>query len=315
MIRSLLLISFIALIIACNESENNEAGRPDVFVVVLGIAQDAGYPQAGCNKACCEPVWNGKVRKEKVVSLGVVDLPNNKVWLFDATPDFKEQLQMLLGYLPEPNISSLAGIFLTHAHIGHYTGLMELGHEAMGASDIPVYVMPKMKSYLENNGPWAQLVSYQNINLIPIQNDSVISLTPDLVLKPMQVPHRDEYSETVGYQVKSSKKSFLFIPDINKWSVWQKDIVLEVSQVDHAFLDGSFYSGDELPNRDMSEIPHPFIPETISGFSESPDSIKNKVVFIHFNHTNPLIHDKNEAAKVRESGYRIAREGDILSLN
>jgi pyrroloquinoline quinone biosynthesis protein B len=315
MIRSLLLSCLILSFITCNENVNKEVIQPDVFVVVLGIAQDAGYPQAGCNKSCCEPVWKGEVRKEKVVSLGVVDLPNNKVWLFDATPDFKEQLQELLSYLPEPNINSLAGIFLTHAHIGHYTGLMQLGHEAMGASQVPVYVMPKMKAYLENNGPWGQLVSYENIKLLPLQNDSTFSLTQDLALTPMKVPHRDEYSETVGYHVKSRKSSFLFIPDINKWSVWDKDIVAEVSQVDHAFLDGSFYSGRELPNRDMSEIPHPFVPETISRFSQSPDSIKNKVVFIHFNHTNPLIHDNSEASTVRESGYRIAREGDIFTLN
>eukprot|EP00957_Ditylum_brightwellii_P156501 11911053-Ditylum_brightwellii.AAC.1 len=64
------------------------------------------------------------------------------------------------------------GIFLTHAHIGHYTGLMYLGREALGAVDVPVYAMPRMRSFLKNNGPWSQLVSLGNINIQNLEEKS-----------------------------------------------------------------------------------------------------------------------------------------------
>ena len=41
------------------------------------------------------------------------------------------------------------GIFLTHAHIGHYSGLIHLGKEALGAKGISVYAMPKMSFFLK----------------------------------------------------------------------------------------------------------------------------------------------------------------------
>lgn len=107
--------------------------------------------------------------------------------MFEATPDFKEQLHQLTK---ESSDTEFFGIFLTHAHIGHYTGLMHLGHEVMGANNVPVYVMPRMKSYLEKNGPWSQLVDYGNIVLKRLQADSNIVLTENLTVTPFLVPHR-----------------------------------------------------------------------------------------------------------------------------
>lgn len=115
-------------------------------LLVLGVAQDAGYPQAGCRKACCDRVWRGETAGRYVACLALVDPGAKQAWLFDATPSFREQLREL-----EDRGLNLAGIFLTHAHIGHYTGLMQLGHEAMGARNVPVYAMPRMKAYLETN--------------------------------------------------------------------------------------------------------------------------------------------------------------------
>ena len=46
-------------------------------------------------------------------------------------------------------ITNLSGVFLTHAHIGHYTGLMNFGNEAMGTKELPVFCMPKMKSFFK----------------------------------------------------------------------------------------------------------------------------------------------------------------------
>ncbi len=304
----------VLLIAGCTLTGQKQEVNPDVFIVVLGIAQDGGYPQTDCRKECCLPAWQGAVKPEKVVSLGLVDRKANKVYLFDATPDFREQLHVLLGYLADGSLANVGGIFLTHAHIGHYTGLMHLGREAVGARGVPVYAMPRMQTFLTANGPWSQLVSLQNISLKPLAADSLINLSDRLSIEPMLVPHRDEYTETVGFRINYGSNAALFIPDIDKWGKWDKDIIEEVKKVNYAFLDATFYSDTELPNRNMGEIPHPFVPETMALFATQPDSIKRRIVFIHFNHTNPLLKESTAAKTVTKNGFGVAREGGEFSL-
>jgi pyrroloquinoline quinone biosynthesis protein B len=281
------------------------------FITVLGIAQDGGYPQAGCTAEHCLRHWRGEEKKRQVVSLGLTDQASGQNWLFEATPDFTAQLQQLQQ---ASGSSNLSGIFLTHAHMGHYAGLLQLGREAMGAQGMPVYVMPKMKAFLETNAPWSQLVSLGNIKLILMEADQPIQLTSNLRVIPLKVPHRDEFSETVGFRIETAEKSLLFIPDIDKWPLWNRDIRTEVARVDVALLDATFYQEGELPNRNMSEIPHPFVAETISLFSPLSECEKRKVKFIHFNHTNPLIFEGPEREQVKNLGFGVATEGERIEL-
>ena len=81
----------------------------------------------------------------------------------------------------KPNLS---GIFLTHAHMGHYTGLMWLGKEVMGAAKVPVHAMPRMAAYLRSNGPWSQLVKLENIELREMRAGEAVPM-PGLVVTPL----------------------------------------------------------------------------------------------------------------------------------
>ncbi|MGK0366554.1 MAG: pyrroloquinoline quinone biosynthesis protein B [Saprospiraceae bacterium] len=322
--RNFLLLFVTCLLVSCSpEKPVHEAKQvvpvkpntPDVFLTVLGIAQDAGYPQAGCQKACCEAVRNGKEKVKRVSCLGLVDKKTGQTYLLDATPDFREQLFELNAHLTDNQKSTPTGIFLSHAHIGHYTGLMQLGREAMGAKNVDVYSMPRMQDFLTNNGPWSQLVSLQNIKLQVMKAEKSIHLSDNLSITPFLVPHRDEFSETVGFRIEGKEKSALFIPDIDKWEKWEKDIKTEIQKVDYAFLDGTFYSNGELPGRDMSQIPHPFIEESIDLFSDLTDDEKKKVFFIHLNHTNPLLRKYSEEFEVfSKLGFGLAGEGMIFGL-
>ena len=181
------------------------------------------------------------------------------------------------------------GIFLTHAHIGHYTGLMYLGKEATNAKKVPVYAMPKMGGFLEQNGPWNQLVTNNNITLKKLENNKAIVLSENLKVIPFTVPHRDEYSETVGYTIIGPNKTALFIPDIDKWEKWETNIIAAISKVDYAFIDATFYDAEEINNRDISQIPHPFVIESMALFDNLSETQKKKIHFIHFNHTKPFI--------------------------
>lgn len=283
------------------------------YLTVLGVAQDGGYPHIGCQKNCCLSVYKNKAKRKNVVSLGLVDLENQQKWLFDATPDMHTQLANLeLNHFQKEQI--IDGVFITHAHIGHYTGLMYFGREALGKKNIPVFAMPKMQEFIKNNGPWNQLIALENILLKNLQNDSTIVLNNKLKVTPFLVPHRDEYSETVGFKITGNKKSALFIPDIDKWDFWKKDIIEEVKKVDYAFLDATFFNQSEV-KRAMTEVPHPFVAETVALFKDESLVTKNKIYFIHFNHTNPALQkNSKERISVEKLGFHFANEGDKFEL-
>ncbi|MFK8038765.1 MAG: MBL fold metallo-hydrolase [Crocinitomicaceae bacterium] len=283
-------------------------------LIVLGNVQDAGSPHAACKKECCKDLFINPDPTRKVVSLGLIDPIDSSTYLFEATPDMTSQMKHLTK-IGNNNNEVPNAIFLTHAHIGHYTGLMYLGKEAMNANGVNVYAMPRMASYLTNNGPWSQLVDNNNISLVPIASDSAIQLNQALQVIPFKVPHRDEYSETIGYKIIGPNKSALFIPDIDKWSKWEKNIIEEVKQIDYAFIDATFYDGAEINNRDISEIPHPFIVETMALFKDVPTNEKNKIYFIHLNHTNPGLDAGSDQKKtILESGFHIAEYGHVFGM-
>jgi pyrroloquinoline quinone biosynthesis protein B len=295
-------------------SSHTSFAQDEVFIVVLGVAQDAGYPQANCYQPHCMRAWENPELKRLTSSIAVVDRTDESKYLFDATPDLREQLYRLHVIAPDPQYT-LEGVFLTHGHIGHYSGLMHFGHEASGSRNVPVYAMPRMREYLENNGPWSQLVNYQNIRLSTLGDEQAVRLSERVTVTPMLVPHRDEYTETVGYRIEGPHRSALFIPDISKWDRWETDVRDLIRSVDYALLDGSFFADGELGNRDMSEIGHPFVSESMSLFADMSEEEKSRVIFIHMNHTNPLlIEGSAQQQQVESRGFRIARPGLRLPL-
>ncbi len=311
-----LFIGWSCFIIGCTTTPKKLLQTQTPYLIVLGVAQDAGYPQIGCTKECCSRAWNHPALKKFPVSLALVDPVNKKWWLLEATPDIKEQLQLFqtltnsaYNFLPD-------GIFLTHGHIGHYTGLMQLGKEAMNSDRVTVHAMPRMKIYLANHGPWSQLVNLNNILLTDLITDSAVSLSENISITPFLVPHRDEFTETVGFTIQSGKHKTLFIPDIDKWNQFDRNISELIKQSNLALLDGTFYSQDELPGRKMSEIPHPFIEESFLQFAAFSANEKKKIHFIHFNHTNPLLNeDSDEYKKTILNGFYVAKQGETLLLN
>ena len=273
-------------------------------LVVLGTLQDGGSPHMGCVKDCCAT----ERPNDYVVSLGVID--ESKHLLFDASPDIVEQTNYLQSISPAKELE----IFLTHAHMGHYAGLIHLGRESANTNQIPVYAMPRMVQFLQNNGPWSQLVDLENISIQPIQNKTPVFISPRLKVTPLVVPHRDEFSETVGYLIVGQSKRALYVPDIDKWDLWDIDINTLVTQVDYAFIDATFFEDGEIP-RPMSEVPHPFVEESITRFKSLAIEEKNKIYFIHLNHTNPARDPFYEGRiAIEKQGYHFATFGMRFSL-
>ena len=274
-------------------------------LVVLGTLQDGGSPHMGCMKSCCA----SEKPNDYVVSLGVID--ESKHLIFDASPDIVSQTNYLQLISPAKDLE----IFLTHAHMGHYVGLIHLGRESANTKNTPVYAMPRMAQFLQNNGPWSQLIDLENISIKPLQNKTPVSVSPRLSITPLIVPHRDEFSETVGYLIAGQSKRALYIPDIDKWDLWETDINTLLTQVDYAFLDATFFEDGEI-SRPMSDVPHPFVEESIMRFKSLAVEEKSKIYFIHLNHTNPA-RDANfdDRRAIEEKGYHFATFGMRFSLD
>ena len=307
------LICLLLLFLNCEQNKplSKKNIKKSVEITVLGTVQDGGMPHLGCTKSCCKNYFEKGYSKKRVVSLGLSDNKKNKNFIFEASPDISIQLHNFL----ENNAKKLDGIFITHAHIGHYSGLMHLGREVSNTFKTPLYLMPKMTDFISSNGPWEQLVKLKNVELKSLFHKKEEKLSENIRVIPFRVPHRDEYSETVGFRIIGPNKSVLFIPDIDKWDKWDISIKKLISEIDYAFLDGTFYDSKEINNRDISEIPHPFIIESLELFKDLKKTDKNKIYFIHLNHTNPLLNSKSkEYQHVISSGYNVALEGLKLEL-
>jgi pyrroloquinoline quinone biosynthesis protein B len=290
----------------------------NVEFVILGIGQDGGAPQIGNPD---DPAWANPSLKLLAASGALVDHRYSNRYLFEATPDLREQMNLLDSMSEGGNAPlGLSAVFLTHAHIGHYTGLMFAGHESIGVKGLKVFPLPRMQIFLENNGPWEQLVNYKNIELISITPKKPVVFNNDLSVTAYLVPHRDEYSETAGYVVKGPSKSVLFLPDIDDWDRWETEfntrIEEMISQVDVAYLDATFFDNNELQGRDMTKIPHPRVVASMARFENLPQAEQNKVRFFHINHSNQI---RNSSSKqynlVQQKGFKVAKRGERVCLD
>lgn len=309
-------MSLLALLTASAVGASQPPTPCAVEVVVLGAGQDAGAPQIG------NADDDGPLALPS--SLGVIDHEAGHRYLFDATPAITEQLRMLDRIAP-PNPETqgglgLDGVFLTHAHIGHYLGLAYFGFEAASADRQRVFAMPRMAEFLRSNGPWDQLVAIGNIEIAELADQQLVPLTDAFGVWPLQVPHRAEYSETVGFLFMTPGKTALYLPDIDSWDDWEEQtgMTLEIvlDQVDVAFVDSTFWDDNELTGRDMSLIPHPRTKGTMDRLADASAETKAKVHFLHYNHSNPIRDPESaESKEVTARGFNVARRGMQICLS
>lgn len=307
--------------LGCSDAASEKdvlAPKCEVEFVILGIGQDGGAPQIGNPQ---DPAWADPSLRLLAASGALIDHRNSVRLLFEATPDMREQMNDLDSISDGGDKPlGLSGVFLTHAHIGHYAGLIFVGHESIGAKGLKVFPLLRMKDYLEQNGPWDQLVHYNNIDLVAMQPQTPIVFDGDISVTAHLVPHRDEYSETAGYVINGPSKGVLFLPDIDDWERWETEynttIEDMISKVDVAYLDATFFDNNELPGRDMSKIPHPRVIDSIKRFKRLPRVEQGKVRFFHINHSNPIRDTSSEAYKfVIDNGFKVAKRGERVCLD
>jgi len=264
-------------------------------------------PQAGCACENCRAAWASAEQRHWVSALGLLDTDTGQWFLIDATPDFREQFHAMQTAAPG---ARLAGLLITHAHVGHYTGLIHLGYEAMAVRGLPVHGTHTLNDFLRTHAPWRQLVDQENIVLHELTPDEWHALTPGLVVMPLRVPHRDEWSDTVGFVVHGPSRQLLYLPDIDGWDQWARPLRDVIAGLEVALLDGSFFSADELPGRDLSKIGHPLVTDTAARLTGLPTDVR----FVHLNHSNPLHRHGPERTWLEAQGFKVGEAGDEWEL-
>ena len=135
---------------------------------------------------------------------------------------------------------------------------------------------------------------------------------------PIPVPHRSEFSDCHGLIIEANGNRLLFLPDHDSWeqTLQQQSIRdwLTQLQIDVALLDGTFWSADELQHRDINEIPHPTVEESLRRLGDKKKGDPD-IRFLHLNHTNPLCNPHSKQTQIlTEMGWAVAKEGDSFTL-
>jgi pyrroloquinoline quinone biosynthesis protein B len=315
-------VALAALACVPSPRSASAAGLPtasDPYVVVLGTAQDGGLPHAACTCPRCVAARTDPKRHRRVASIAIIVPSTGRRFLVDATPDLRAQLDLLpaAGTRAPGKVdrAPVDGVLLTHAHVGHYLGLAFFGFEAVHTSRLAVHATPRMAAFLRANAPWSRLVEREEIELreaapgVPFELDAGIRVTP------FTVPHRDEDSDTVGFAIAGPRHTIAYVPDTDRWDTWSPEARRTIAACDTALLDGTFFSGDELPGRDVAKIGHPLIVTTIDLFRDQVRAGRLRILFTHLNHSNHALDPTSpERRRIIDSGFEVAEDGQLLPL-
>jgi pyrroloquinoline quinone biosynthesis protein B len=270
-------------------------------IKILGSGQDGGIPHTGCYCEICNIARKDPNYQRLGSSISILDDEKSICYIIDTSWDFKYQLDMLredfiktrgTGRIP------INGILLTHAHLGHCSGLWHLGKESLGQKNVLVFCTSKMAQMLRENYPFKLLVQENNIEIKEIQPGGEFELE-GFSCKSILVPHRNEVADTVGFIIKTKKK-VIYLPDIDHWT---DEVIDEIKSSDIAIIDGTFFTKDEVPRFD--DIPHPPNKDTIDILKD----VKTEIFFTHINHTNPINKEGLEKKEIEEKGFKIAYDG------
>jgi pyrroloquinoline quinone biosynthesis protein B len=298
---------------SANHPQAEEPGCFELFV--LGIAQDGGVPHLGCSKPCClEARQSG--RQLLPASLGVHDRESGRLLLIEATPAIEAQVARLheLSGAERPSREPFDALLITHAHIGHYLGLAQLGREVAATQELPLHVTPAMAEFFARNAPWEQVLRLGQVQLREQRPGARFEVLPGLELETIEVPHRNEFADTVALRIHGPRRCVLFCPDIDSWDAEEGILSRLLEGVDVAYLDGTWYDGSELPGRDLREVPHPPIVQTVERLAAEAAAQPGRIRFLHLNHTNPLLRDPAAVAALEARGFLLAEEGERVEL-
>lgn len=305
----------VAVLASCAATHSAAPGPERFELFVLGRAQDGGVPHVGCERECCAEA-RARGRVEHPACLGVHDRQTGALLLVEATPAVEAQIALLheLSGVRGRGRRPVDAVLVTHAHIGHYLGLVHFGREVAATADLPVFCSERMAGFLAANGPWSQLVALDQIELVRVTPGVGFEPLPGLRVEAIAVPHRDEFSDTLAFKLRGPERCVLFVPDVDRWQGHEALLERLLDGVDVAYLDATFWDGSELPDRDLASIRHPLMVDTMERLAASARERPGRLRFIHLNHSNPALRDAAIVGEIEARGFRVARVGERVAM-
>tara|TARA_B100001250_G_scaffold50110_1_gene39175 strand:+ start:237 stop:1124 length:888 start_codon:yes stop_codon:yes gene_type:complete len=291
-----------------------------VSVTILGTAQDGGIPQAGCSCERCNEAHKDLRLRKYPVSLGIIGTDGSK-HIIEVTKNLSEQLMIWSTngnelFIPET-------VSITHLHLGHVEGIGQFGKPVMASKEVDVFLSHKNKNIFDERSDIKLMIEENNIRTHAKNFNQLFEPMQGcgFSLQFISIPHRSELGDTAAIIIKGNKRNILFMPDQDSWEetleYYSKENIrefLKMFDINEALIDGTFWSMEELPGRNISEIPHPTIQDSLKLLGKRMEN-DPRISFLHLNHSNPVNDIGSKQRKlVEENGWRVSEIGDVLKL-
>lgn len=266
-------------------------------VEVLGNTQDGGVPHLECSCDLCSKARENPEEAKHNASIMVKDSDEEDSfrYLIDATPDVRYQITG----------EYLDGVFISHGHLGHITGLLQFGEEGCNKTDLPLYVSDKTENYIRKNDPFRLLIDKGNVEIMNFNDEDEVDIRGGCI-EAFEAKHNRVNTDTLSFMIHGEEKTLFYIADIHEWT--EKTLNL-MQKADIAIVDGTFWNEEEIER--YEEVPHPVMKETMH-LAEGWDT---DIYFTHLNHTNPALReDTDERQEIQERGFGVVEEGMEFEL-
>ncbi len=299
-------------------------------ITVLGTASIGGVPEWDCTCPNCAAARKHTEHKRTRSSI-TVTLDEHKHILFDAGHDLKTQLEAN-QLTPNPETAEetyretrLDSVFLTHGHADHTVGVAEF---CTGKSfNLPLYAPPDLIDFLFGSetspnyfGELGRL-SKNYVDPCPLIEEATVTRLGEVDVRGFEIPHtqvledgRKYPSTTYAYEIEHDEKRVIYAPDLGELS---PRLLNRLEGVDVFLMDATFWWNNELDR--VSGIPVTsyqlgHVPQEAS-VELLKDRGIGRVIYTHFNHTNPVLDKSGHYRKIVENaGQEISYDGMKIVL-
>ncbi|HKU69033.1 MAG TPA: MBL fold metallo-hydrolase [Candidatus Baltobacteraceae bacterium] len=295
-----------------------------MIVRVLGSAAGGGVPQWNCACANCTAARRGEQprRTESCVAIGSA----GRWLLLNCSPDIASQIEAFAPLQPQSTRGTpIAGMLFTDANVDHVGGLAVLRQTGMHrfvlrSTSIVREIATAQPAFAPFASPphhWIDVAA--NAFCEPVDTGDLVGHALDV--RPIPVSGSTPgYAgrlhipgAVVAYEIRDrqSGRTLLFAP---VFAAIDDELRAAVERADLAFLDGSFYSDDELQRAQLmdktaSHLGHQPVGGEDGTLAQLREAAE-KIVFTHLNNSNPMLDPSSEAAqRVRSFGAQIAHDG------
>jgi pyrroloquinoline quinone biosynthesis protein B len=288
-----------------------------LIVRVLGSAAGGGVPQWNCGCVHCAAARRGLAPRRSQSSFAV-SAEGETWWLINVSPDVAAQIEDFAPLQPrELRGSPIAGMLLTDANVDHIGGLAVLRqtHPA-GFQLFSSGVVRRIATLQAAFSPFAEPPHRWQAVTEPFElGGGALRVTPFPVpgLTPGYAGRERTPGAVLAYKIEApaAGASVLFAP---VFAAIDETLAAALAGVDVAFLDGSFWSDDELRAEGLDDKPARSLGHLPVGGAEGSLAtiapLRNRRIYAHLNNSNPLLDPTSLAADtLRADGAELAFDG------